>query len=55
MKATVTPAPVMPWACTSLACVVVRSSGSSGSAGVPQIADGPEPRPILRPGRAAGT
>ena len=42
IQATVTPAPVTPAACASLACVLVRSSGSSGFDGVPQIAeDGP--------------
>src|SRR5450755_1109407 len=55
IQATVTPAPVMPWACTSLARVVVRSSGSSGLDGVPQIADGPVSGPVLGLDGAAGT
>ena len=54
IQATVTPAPVMPAACASLAWVVVRSSGSSGLAAVPQMADDWEP-PVVGPAGEAGT
>src|SRR6201996_2776118 len=53
IHATVTPAPVMPAACASLACVVVRSSGSSGLAAVPQMLDAGE-LPLDGPDEAAG-
>src|ERR1700742_585305 len=55
IHATVTPAPVIPAVCAWLACVVVRSSGSSGLAAVPQMLDAGELPPVLGPDGAAGT
>src|ERR1700761_1618067 len=55
IQATVTPAPVIPAVCAWLACVVVRSSGSSGLAAVPQMLDAGELPPVLGPDGAAGT
>src|ERR1700761_1860863 len=55
IQATVTPAPVIPAACASLACVVVRSSGSSGWDAVPQMLDAFELPLCVGPVGLAGT
>ena len=52
IQATVTPAPVMPWSCAWMACVLVRSSGSSGFDGVPHTPDAALPG--AGPGRPRG-